>query len=232
MPGRWPGRRVRTDRSAGEPILAPVSSTFSPKKAEADLEKYIEKWKGKLKGKIVLISEPFNNIVEAESKPAFRRYTDAELQEMAVAPDAGGEDEDRRRRTWMSRKMPSSACGSSPACRRRMIDEFFEKREELSNKRAQFLADEGVLAVLQDDRRARDGLVFAEAAGPHNPKSQLAPPTFVVTSEHYNRIARLLEKKTKVELAVNLKARASDAAVDAYNVIAEIPGGSARKTKS
>ncbi len=27
-----------------------------------------------------------------------------------------------------------------------MIDEFFEKREEISNKRAQFLAEEGVLA--------------------------------------------------------------------------------------
>ena len=94
-----------------------------------------------------------------------------------------------------------------------------------------FFLEEGVLAVLQDDHRARDGEVFAEAAGPYNPKSQLAPPTFMVTSEHYNRIARLIGDKAKVELAVNLKARVSDAPVDAYNLIAEIPGG-ARKTKS
>jgi hypothetical protein len=214
---------------SGEPILAPISSTLSPKKAEADLEKYIEKWKGKLKGKIVLISEPINNIVESESKPAFRRYTDAELQEMAVAPapvqkikiDVTNMDvpENPEQRMQFFTSM-------SPA----MIDEFFEKREELSNKRSQFLAEEGVLAVLLDDRRARDGMVFAESAGAHNPKGRLAPPTFVVTAEHYNRIARLLGDKTgdktKVELAVNLKARVSDAAVDGYNVIAEIPGGS------
>ncbi len=210
---------------SGEPLLAPISSTFSPKKGEADLEKYIEKWKGKLKGKIVLISEPFNNIVESESKAALRRYTDAELQDLAVAPipvekmkiDAANldvpEDAEQRMRFFTS---------MSPA----MIEEFFEKREELSNKRAQFLAEEGVLAVLQDDRRARDGLTFSESAGSYKAKNHLAPPTFVVTSEHYNRIARLLEKKTKVELAVNLKANASDAAVDSYNLIAEIPGGS------
>jgi Zn-dependent M28 family amino/carboxypeptidase len=71
-------------------------------------------------------------------------------------------------------------------------------------------------------------MIFAEAAGPYDPKRQLAPPTFVVTSEHYNRIARLIENKAKVQLEVNLKTRLSDAAVDAYNVIAEIPGSSKR----
>jgi carboxypeptidase Q len=210
---------------SGEPILATMPATFSPKKGADDLEKYIEKWKGKLKGKIVLISEPINNIVESESKAAFRRYTDAELQDLAAAPalvekmkiDVANldvpDDADQRMRFFTS---------MSPA----MIDAFMDKREELSSKRAQFLLAEGVVAVLLDDRRARDGMVFAEAAGPHNPKSQLAPPTFVVTSEQYNRIARLIGDKAKVELAVNLKTRASDAAVDAYNLIAEIPGGS------
>jgi len=172
----------------------------------------------------VLISEPINNIVESESKPAFSRYTDAELQELAVAPapvekmkiDIANldvpDDAEQRMRFFTS---------MSPT----LIDEFFEKRQALSNKRSQFLLEEGVLAVLQDDRRARDGEVFAEAAGPYNPKSQLAPPTFVVTAEHYNRIARLIGDKAKVELEVNLKARVSDAPVDAYNLIAEIPGG-------
>lgn len=212
---------------SGEPILATVSSTMSPKKAEADLAKYIEKWKGKLKGKIVLISEPFNNIVENESKPAFRRYTDQELQEMAVAPapvermkvdvtdmDVPESPEDRMR---FFTSMSSS-----------MLEEFFEKREAVSHKRTQFFAEEGVLAVLLDDKRARDGMVFAESAGDHNPKNgaRLAPPTFIVTSEHYNRITRLLADKTNVALSVNLKAHVSDAAVDGYNVIAEIPGGS------
>ncbi len=37
---------------------------------------------------------------------------------------------------------------------------------------------------------------------------------------------RLLENKTPVQMQVNLKARLSDNAVDAYNLSAEIPGGS------
>jgi len=46
----------------GEPVFAPIPSTTSIKKGEADLEKYIEKYKGKLRGKLVLISETLNNI--------------------------------------------------------------------------------------------------------------------------------------------------------------------------
>ncbi|HEV8038884.1 MAG TPA: M20/M25/M40 family metallo-hydrolase [Bryobacteraceae bacterium] len=227
----WPLAWSQNTKGAvsGEPILATMPATFRPKKGADDLEKYIEKWKGKLKGKIILISEPINNIVESESKPAFRRYTDAELQDLAVAPapvekmkiDMTNldvpDDADQRMRFFTS---------MSPA----MIDAFMDQREELSAKRAQFLLAEGVAAVIEDDRRARDGMVFAEAAGPHNPKSQLAPATFVVTSEQYNRIARLIGDKpgdkAKVELAVNLKTHASDAPVDAYNLIAEIPGSS------
>jgi carboxypeptidase Q len=208
----------------GEPVFAPLPFTFSAKKGEADLEKYIEKWKGKLKGKIVLISEPVNNIVEAESKAAFTRYTDAELQDLAVAPalvekmkidvtNLEVPDEAEQRMRFFTSMTPA------------MIDVFMEKRKELSVKRAQFFQDEGALALIQNDQRARDGEVFAEAAGSYDSKNPLAPPTFVVTAEHYNRIARLLGNKTKVELAVNLKARASDAAVDAYNLIGEIPGG-------
>ena len=208
----------------GEPVLAPLAAV-SALKAEEDLEKYIEKWKGKLKGKVVLISQPFNNIVESESKAAFHRYTETELQELASAPvpvekmkiDAANleipEDAEQRMRFFTS-LTPS------------LMDEFRQKREELSRKRTQFFLDEGVLALIQDDQRARDGLVFSEAAGPYNPKGNIAVSSFIVTSEHYNRIARLLEKKAKVELAVTLKARASEADVDSYNVIAEIPGGS------
>jgi Zn-dependent M28 family amino/carboxypeptidase len=105
-------------------------------------------------------------------------------------------------------------------------DELRKRREALGIKRTRFLLDEGVLAVLQDDRRARDGIDFAEAAGSYDPKNPAAPPTFVVTSEQYNRIVRLLENKTPVQMQVNLKARISDTAADAYNLSAEIPGGS------
>jgi carboxypeptidase Q len=208
----------------GEPVFAPIPSSTSIKKGEADLEKYIEKYKGKLRGKVVLISETLNNIVQAESRPDLHRYTDAELSDLATAPppiekmklDPADldipEDLDARIRFFSS--APPS-----------VMDEYRTKRNALALKRTQFFVDEGVLALLQDDGRARDGLTFSEAAGSYETKNPLSPPTFVVTSEHYNRIARLLIAKTKVEMQVNLKARMSDGDVDSYNVIAEIPGG-------
>jgi carboxypeptidase Q len=211
----------------GEPVFAPIPSSTSIKKGEADLEKYIEKYQGKLRGKVVLVSETLNNIVQAESKPDLHRYTDAELADLATAPPPTEkmkmdpadldipEDLDARIRFF----------SSAPPT---VMDEYRIKRNALALKRAKFFADEGALALLQDDARARDGLTFSEAAGAYEAKNPLAPPTFVVTLEHYNRIARLLAAKTKVEMQVNLKARMSDGDVDSYNVIAEIPGGNKR----
>ena len=210
---------------SGEPVLAPLAATMNLKKTEMDLDQYTQKYKGKLHGKVVLISPTLNNIAQAESKPDLHRYTDAELAELAAAPpiierikfDPANidipEDLDAAIRFFAS--IPPSA-----------MDEYRKKRDELAARRTQFFVDEGVLALVQDDRRARDGITFSEAAGPYDPKKPLAPPTFILTSEHYNRIARLIGAKTKVEMQMNLKARISDAAVDCYNLVAEIPGGS------
>jgi carboxypeptidase Q len=212
---------------SGEPIVAPLSGTLSPRKAEADFEQYVQKYKGKLRGKVVLISETLNNIVESESKPAFRRYTSAELAELTVAPSPVEkmnvdpmnieipDDLDARIRFFSS--MPRS-----------VSDQFRKVRDDLAIKRTKFFLDEGVLALLQDDTRARDGLTFSEAAGSFDSKNPLSPPTFIVTSEHYNRIARLAAVKARVDLQINLKANISNNSVDAYNVIAEIPGGAKR----
>jgi hypothetical protein len=185
----------------------------------------MQKYKGKLRGKVVLISEVVHNVADAEAKPELRRYTDAELKELETAPppvekmkiDPANLDppEELEARLRFFASIPSS-----------VQDELRHRREELAAKRTQFFLDEGVLALVQDDRRARDGISFAEAAGSYDPKKPVPPPTFVVTSEHYNRIVRLLENKTPVQMQVNLKARISDSAVDAYNLSAEIPGGS------
>jgi len=209
----------------GEPILAPLVNTQAVGRGERNLEQFIQKYKGKLRGKVVLISEPVHNIADAESKPELHRYTDTELHELEIAPtpvekikiDPANLDppEELEARLRFFASIPPS-----------VQDELRKRREALGIKRTRFLLDEGVLAVLQDDRRARDGIDFAEAAGSYDPKNPAAPPTFVVTSEQYNRIVRLLENKTPVQMQVNLKARISDTAADAYNLSAEIPGGS------
>ena len=50
-----------------------------------DFEEYKAQWKGKLKGKIVLISEA--KTPKPSERPLFRRYTDAELADIAKAPE-------------------------------------------------------------------------------------------------------------------------------------------------
>jgi carboxypeptidase Q len=212
---------------SGEPIFAPLASSAAVGRAERNLDEYIQKYKGKLRGKLVLISQPMHNIAEWEGRPEFRRYTDAELHDLEIAPapvekikiDPANLDppEDLEARLRFFASIPPS-----------VQDELRRRRQELSAKRTQFFVDEGVLAIVQDDRRARDGMDFAEAAGSYDPKKPLAPPTFVVTSEQYNRLLRLLDNKTKIEMEVNLKASISDNALDAYNIVAEIPGGSKR----
>ena len=207
----------------GEPVLAPLTGNQAVARAEANLDEYIQKQKGKLRGKVVLISQPLHNVADSESRPELRRYTDAELAELSTAPapvqplkidlNNLNPPEDFEERIRFNASLPPE-----------VQDQFRKRREAITAKRNKFFLDEGVLAVVQDDRRARDGIDFAEAAGSQEASTPLAPPTFVVTSEQYNRIVRLLENKTKVEMQVTLKAQASDADSGAYNIVGEIPG--------
>jgi hypothetical protein len=55
-----------------------------------------------------------------------------------------------------------------------------------------------------------------------------AVPAVVLASEHYNVVARLLERGVPVRLAVNVQGRFDDADRNTHNVIAEIPGTDAK----
>ena len=212
---------------AGEVILARYSSgrrVLDPAKLAEELDKFMADWKGKLKGKIVLLSAVRR--VDPAAKPLFRRYTPQELTEMAEAPapvvkiplDLKNlkfpDTDDSQELMQFNASLP-------PWVR----EQFREKREALSAKRAKFFKDEGVVAILNSDQRARDGLLFAEAAGPYDAKDTLAVPTFVVTQEQYNRMVRLIERKVPVKVQVELEAGISKDNQDAYNIVGEIPGG-------
>src|SRR5579872_4985829 len=71
----------------GEPVLTPFGNgrqQQDPKKFEADLNQYMAAWKGKLKGKIVLLTALRD--VRPATQPLFSRYTDKELSDIGVAP--------------------------------------------------------------------------------------------------------------------------------------------------
>src|SRR5581483_2741474 len=88
----------------------------------------------------------------------------------------------------------------------------------------EFLKTEKVGALVQEGRRINAGGTI-RAMGVRTG----LPPTFVMASEHYNRIARLLEKDVRVRLELDLATRFYDSAPNSFNVVGEIPGTTKRE---
>jgi hypothetical protein len=206
----------------GETILAPLKRTFDLKKAREEFAAYRKEWTGKLRGKFVMLRDP--KIPAEQTKPQFRRYTDADLADIAKAPEHVAKNyakladlkfpEDPEELGKFMASLPES-----------VFDELFYGAIELAKERNRFFLDEGVLGVLMRDDRSHDGTTNAEQAGSHMSADPLAPPTFVITAEQYNRMARVMEKKRPVRVRVSLKVQASDTDVNSANIIGEIPGG-------
>ena len=73
---------------SGEVIYAPLGGprrVLDPKKYQAHIDAWEKQYKGKLRGKIVLITREQKN--PPLDKPEFMRYSDAELADMARAPE-------------------------------------------------------------------------------------------------------------------------------------------------
>ena len=90
-----------------------------------------------------------------------------------------------------------------------------------SAQRAAALAREAGAAVILKPSAGEHGTVFVTGRdeGPG------AVPTVTLSGEHYNMIARMLEKGIAVKLRVNVQTKYYDAeGGKAYNVLAELPG--------
>ncbi len=195
---------------SGDPVMASIEK-------EEDFAKY----KGKLKGKIVMMQEPRQLLPLA--KTLMSRYTDAELEAEGMAPDpaqrsgfgGGGGTPAPRTLLMPAPVLPPGAVGRAPFNREAML----KFRRNLN----QFLIDEGALVVVTSGTVADGGTVFATAAGSQDPKEPLPPPSVALTPEHYNRIARLIEKKVPVTMEFDIESKITEAK-DAFNVVGEIPG--------
>ncbi len=191
-------------------VLAPFTpgEPFNAAKVRDEFEAYAKQWTGKLKGKIILYSAIAANA--NTGAPAVRRYSDAELANLAKAPDPV-------MRAPRADGRPDNAAPED-------IEKLIARRREAAARRAQFFVDEGVAAILQADARSHDGMAFAEAAGPYKTKGPMSVPTFRLTAEHYNRLVRLMQKKQPLKIRVDLRAVAGDRDVDGQNIVGEIPG--------
>ncbi len=185
------------------------------------IQQYQQRWKGKLRGKIVLLGRlrDFSQPTEAQS----HRLDDKALTSVAEQPEwapipkpnwiPNRLPDDPKKRALLFRDLPLE-----------MMADYWERFDRVYDDLNRFLREEGVSAVLRTDARGLGGLVFSEAAASPSPDAPVPPPNIVLAPEQFNRLWRLTEKEIPVEAEVNLKVAFIDAPTIA-NVIAEIPGG-------
>ncbi len=156
----------------------------------------LEKLKGKFAGKIVLYGDVRE--VKPHDKPDLSRYDEKSLAEVYAYQMPGGPP--------------------------RYDRADYVKRYELRKAAEAFLADEKPLAVIELGR-GDFGTFNVQGGGEHRKsKPMAATPWLSMESEHFGRIARLLDRDVPVELELDVKARFIDEDLMQWNTIAEIPG--------
>ncbi|HEX8284449.1 MAG TPA: M20/M25/M40 family metallo-hydrolase [Pyrinomonadaceae bacterium] len=189
-------------------------------KDEAGLQKY----KGTLRGKVVLngaVRDP-----SAHFEPEGTRRTEKDLLDLANAPD------------------PATA----PPRPRQTPDARTAAR--FGAVKLNFFQEEGV-ALVVDPSRGDGGNIFVQGASvpqplPADPRAQAAllerapdaprqvrawdkaapkfAPQVVLSIEHYNRLARMAQAGERVRASFQIDAQFLDTDPTAYNTVAEIPG--------
>jgi carboxypeptidase Q len=187
-----------------------------------------DKWKGKLKGKMVLGATPHAS--EMVNVPYEHRLTNEELAWAATAPDPMSGNPSilplgfSRGPIIPVPGAPAAAAGGRGGAGGRGAGGRGAGGRNFATDLNKFLRDEGVLVVIKPGAGPDGGTVMGSgAAQPTATDDQLPPPSVLVTNEHYNRMARLAEKGIPVTLEFDIATKFTPPA-DSFNVIAEIPG--------
>ena len=194
---------------------------FDPK-TDADLEKY----KGKLNGKIVLISSGTRD-VKADFDGMGTRRSDADLKKMA---------------DWAPTETPRQS-------RIQMTDEQRRAQREsmlFAIKRWNVLLQEGVAVAVDSSSKGSGGTVFVGGASVvydmpadpanFNPSFRGGPrawdkasepkivPQMTMAIEDYNRLVRMIRLGVAPKMTVDIRTQYHDDDLMGYNTVAEIPG--------
>ncbi len=185
-PRPWTGSTK--GKITGSPVLAAIAS-------KADMDKY----RGKLKGAIVLLKDA-RPVHPNFSAPA-KRLDDKDIKELEdtpipVKPPRPGEPDGEGGLKWEE------------------LEQFFRTEEV------------GVLVEPSSGSRSDFGTVKVDAYG-GNGKDNVTrdqSPHLIMAVEQYNRILRILELKVPVTLEIEVRTTIYDKDTQGYNVTAEIPG--------
>jgi hypothetical protein len=156
-----------------------------------------DKYKGKLAGMIAIFG------------------ADAEVKPITEAPYKRLSDDD------LAKTGEYEIPGERPPFRMSEI----ARRRQFTKDLNQFFADEKVLAVIDHSRgTSGGGTVFVQSGGSYKPGETTTVPQLTMASEHWTRIARLLQQKKDVTLELNVTNTFYDDDPMQYDTIAEIPG--------
>jgi hypothetical protein len=166
--------------------------------SEAELQKY----RGKLKNKVVMLSEPLDT--EEPRRELSKRYSAAELADMknfdlkaraseAEAPQDSIEERQRAHRFGVAR-------------------EQFLKAEQVSGALFRSSWDGGLIRVMGQNHRV--GKTFPV-------------PALMLSVEQYNLLARMLDDGVTPRISFNVEARFHDEDVNTHNTLVEITGAGA-----
>jgi carboxypeptidase Q len=186
------------------------------------IQEYALRQKGRLRGRIVLIEPP--RPPDPTTELGLERYDDGKLQLLARGPEPAPAPP----LEWPLTRLPADreerdkVTASLPV---EVTSDFFIRRRRVLDRLSAFLRDEGVTAAFTADRRGSGGIVFAEGVRSGDPDAPVSPPVVVLTSESYARLVRLAGRKVPVRAVVDVEVKFQDETPDAFNVIAEIPGG-------
>ena len=189
-------------------------------KTPEDLAKY----KGQLRGKIVLVSNL--RPVKPIDKALVNRMSDEDLAKLAAAPDPSA----------------SGDTGNPPPA---MIKNFVDMMNSQA-KKMKFLIDEGAAVMIDSSNQGSGGTVFVQGAGvgvemgevktiddifgaaafqPFNKKWEAnMMPQATMATEDYNRLVRMIDQGAKPKMTVEIDSQFHDDDPMGYNTVAEIPG--------
>ncbi|MEO7540297.1 MAG: M20/M25/M40 family metallo-hydrolase, partial [Pyrinomonadaceae bacterium] len=186
-------------------------------KTDSDLDKF----KGKLAGKIVLSTADMREL-KTEEKPLASRRSDEDLKKMAAEtsasrPQTPPSEEDRKK----------------------------QREQTMFNlKRSNFLLSEKPVVVIDSSFRGSGGTVFVQGAGVVQPMPENGAefnfrnslqaykkesesrmlPQMTMANEDYNRLVRMIKQGVTPRMIVNIQAQYYDDDLMGYNTVAEIPG--------
>ena len=164
-------------------------------KAKIETSADLEKYKGKLAGKVVMLGDMRE--LKPHEKSEFERYDEQSLEKLGRY--------------------------EIPTGRQRFTREEAVKRRQLFVDRLKFLAAEKPLAVIVPGN-GDYGNFHVQGGGNQRPNEQYPVPSVSMTDEHYDRILRLVDAGKEPEVELDIKTTYYDADPNQYNTVAEIPG--------